>query len=330
MKMKIIGILIGLILITTVFAVAQTNKTVTKETSTTTSPSTLYSVDVPVWEIGDKWTYKIDNITITTNQTDIFLSMDQLPLTVTVVDETSYTLEFETSVNGHSQINADLGDGPVNVTITLPNLQVSGTITIDKSTLGIKALSADLTGRFWIDIKNQPYIEFSLPVLPFKITTNLISDFSLPASMLSFPLNTTMIWNSTATNLTMNGEIRSPWFYFIKILNQITTAIGNPLLPPEIELLLPIVNIQEAFTTLGTGNVFGIPIIPGAFMCLNTETIIVNDVTYDTYNITILNGMAECFYAPTAGSIVKLSGNLEEIIPLVKNINMELVSTTYS
>jgi len=330
MKMKIIGILIGLMLVTTIFAVAQNNKTITKETSTNTSASTTYSVDVPVWEIGDQWTYKIDNITITTNQTEIYLSMDQLPLTVTAVDETSYTLHFETSVNGHSQINADIGDGPINVTITLPNLQISGTVKIDKSTLGINALSADLTGRFWIDIKNQPYIEFSLPVLPFKVTTNLISDFSHSVSILTFPLNTTMIWNSTATNLTMNGEIRSPWFYFIKILNQITTLLGNPLLPPEIEALLPIVNIQEAFTTLGTSNVFGIPMIPGAFMCLNTEMIIVNDVTYDAYNITILNGMAECFYAPTAGSIVKLTGNLEEIIPLVKNINMELVSTNYT
>lgn len=328
MTMKSIGLLIGIMLVTTVFAVAQPQRPSSDDASP--SSSMISSVDAPVWEVGDQWIYKVDNITVTTNQTDIYLSVAQLPLTVTEVNETSYILGFETAVTGHSQIDADLGDGPVNVTVSLPSLQVSGALIVDKSTLGIKALSVDLAGRFWIDITNQPYIDFSLPVLPFKVTTMLFSDFSSPVSILTFPLNTTLIWNSTATNLTMNGEIRSPWFYVVKIINQIATAMGNPLLPQEVDVLLPVVNVQEAFTTLGTGNVFGLPVIPGAFMCLATETITVHDVTYDAYNITILDGMATCYYAPTAGSIVKLSGNLEQIIPLVEHIDMELVSTTYT
>jgi hypothetical protein len=334
MKTKLIGFLIAVMLITTLLAVAKPPESMTRDTSANKPVSTSYSVDAPVWEIGDQWTYKIDNISIIVNQTDklsyLYLSIAELPLTVSAVDGTSYTLDVETSVNGHTRINADLGNGPINVSITFTNLKISGSIIINKSTLGIKAFSATLSGRFWVDVIQQQFLPFSLPVLPVKMTMDLISDFSSPVSLLSFPLNTTMAWNSSATNLTLNGEVRSPWFYFISLINNIAKLAQNELLPPEIAALLPVVNIQEALTTLGTGNVFHIPMIPYAFYCLNTETITVPAGTYDAYNITILNGTARCFYAPTAKNVVKLTGNIQDFIPYITNINMELLSADLS
>lgn len=329
MKIKLIGVLISIMLITTLIVVAQPSKIITKETSANPPVSTAYSVDVPVWDIGDQWAYRIDNITLTTNQTGnefyLYLEIADLTLTVTDINDTSYILDFKTSVKGNSIINTNFGDGPINMTINLPALKISGKVTIEKSTLGIKALSANLSGRFWIDIIHQPYIDFSIPVIPVYVRANLISDFSLPFSMLSFPLNTNMSWNSTETNITINGEIRSPWFYLFHFVNSI-----YPFLPPEIEPLLPIVNIKDAFTQVGTGNVFGVPMIPNAFYCLNTEMINVPGGDYEAYNITIMGGAASCFYAPSAGSVVKITGNIQQIIPYVKNINMELLSTTYS
>ena len=75
---------------------------------------------------------------------------------------------------------------------------------------------------------------------------------------------------------------------------------------------------------------FQIPAIDSAFFCLNTENITVLAGDYEAYNITIIGGMAQCFYAPTAGNVVKITGNLEELIPYITNINMELLSTNYS
>ena len=75
---------------------------------------------------------------------------------------------------------------------------------------------------------------------------------------------------------------------------------------------------------------FQIPAISNAFFCLNTENITVPAGTYEAYNITLFGGLAQCYYAPTAGNVVKITGNFEEINPDIKNINMELISTNYS
>jgi hypothetical protein len=335
MKTKLIGVIIGLMLITTLFAVANPSGTISKNMPDNIPVSTSNSEDVPVWEIGDTWTYKIDNLTIVVNQTGnisyLYLTIAELPLTVIAIDETSYTLGIKTSVSGNSNIDMNFGNGPINATITIRNLAISGNIKIDKATLGIKGFTASIEGRFWVHIIEQPYFNISIPTLPFKITTDLTTDFSTPTCLLAFPLNTTMVWNSSATNLTLNGEVRSPWFSFILLVDNIVTLLRNePLLPPEISALLPVVNIQEALTTLGPGNVVQIPLISSAFYCLNTENVTVPDGIYNAYNITILNGMARCYYAPTAGNVVKLSGNLNELIPYISNINMELLDTNYS
>lgn len=334
MKMKLMGVLIGIMLITTFIVVAHPSDVNPKKTITDTPESLTYSIDVPIWEIGDEWVYKIDNITIDRSQPGrdiyLYLQLAELPLTVSANDTTTYTLDFETTASGNSIINANLPNGPLNMTITFTNLDLTGSIVIEKSTLGIKTLTADLNGRLQVHIINQPFLPISLPALPCKIEANFVGDFSNSVAMLTFPLNTSMFWNLTATNLTMNGEIRSPWFYVIMFINNIAKLLQNPLLTPEIEALLPVVNLKDALiATMGT-NIISIPMIPFAFICNTTETITVAGHTYDTYNISILNGMAHCYYAPTAGSVVKLAGNLQAIFPALKNINMELLSTNYT
>jgi len=329
-----IGFLIGVMLITTLIVVAQPPQITTNDTSTNKPLSASNAEDAPQWDVGNQWTYKVDNISIVMNQTGkvsyLYLSIAKLPLIVSAVDSTSYTLDVETSISGNTRIDTDLGNGPLNVSITFNDLEITGSIIINKSTLGIKAFSATLNGRFWVDIIEQQFLPFSLPVLPVKMTMDLSSDFTSPFALLSFPLNTTMAWNASATNLTLNGEIRSPWFYFILFINNIAKLAGNELLPPEIAALLPVVKIQEALTTLGTGNLFQIPMIPYAFYCLNTEPVTVPAGIYDAYNITILNGTARCFYAPTAKNVVKLTGNIQDFIPSITNINMELLSVDLS
>ena len=334
MKTKVIGFLIGIMLITALGVIAQPPQLTSTKKLPLKPTIVAHAVNVPIWNEGDQWTYQIDNVTILINQTDLksflYLTVDELPLTVKDVGETSYTLEVDTTVKGNTRIDTDLGNGPVNVSITSNNLKLSGTILINKSTLNIEGFSFTLGGRFWVDFIQQQAIPFSLPVIPVKVTMDLATDFSSPIGLLSFPLNTTMAWNSSASTLTVDGKVRSPWLYVIFLINAIAKLLGNELLPSEMAALLPIIDIKEALTTLGTGNVFQVPMIPYAFYCLNTELVNVPAGTYNAFNISILNGTARCYYAPDAKNVVKLTGDLQKFIPSIANINMELTSAELS
>ena len=330
MKKNVVGIFICLMLITSLFTLVTPAENKVKDKELIQPLTIPLQVDVPIWEIGNQWVYRIDDVNIKFNDTntlfDMSLSIDTLPLTVRTLDETSYTLAFETKISGNAKLDMDRGDGPINISITFSNLKFSGDIIFEKATLGIKGLLGSFNGRFWVKINEQPIVPLPpLPSLPVKIKANLVSDFSDSITPLMFPLNDSMIWNLTETNLTLNGEIRSPWLYLVLFINSF-----YEFLPPEIAALLPVVDIKEAFTTLGRENIISIPMIAGAFYCMNTETITVPARTYDAYNITIMDGMARCFYAPDAGNIIKLTGNIEDLIPFITNINMELLSTTYS
>jgi hypothetical protein len=333
MKTKLIVMLIGIMLMTTLFAVAKPPQKIESKSSTETM-STAYNADVPVWEIGDQWTYKIDNISIVVEQEgksiNLHLSIAELPLTVISTTGDFYTLEFQTTINGQYTINIDSDHGPVNLSLTFTNLDISGNVLIDKSTLGIKEISAGFNKeKFSIEIK-QSYIPLPnfLQKISAKITMNISITFNTPLSLLTFPLNTMTAWNLTSTNFTINGKIQSNWLNLLNFLNNIAKLFGKELLPPKFSALLPIIDIEELLTALGSGNVFKIP--AHYEFCLNTENITVPAGIYNAYNIIFIGGLAQCYYAPAAGNVVKITGNFEEIIPHLKNIDMELISTNYS
>jgi hypothetical protein len=336
MKTKLIGVLICVMLMTTLLTVAKPPEKI-ENTSPTETMSSAYDADVPVWEVGDKWTYKIDNISINYYQEsqtiNLYLAIAELPLTVIDTAGDYYTLAFQTNMSGQGKVYTDQGDGPVNISITFTSIALSGNVIIEKSTLGVKEISASFEKqKFLVDIIDQPYIELPLWLrhISTKITMDITTNYDTPITMLTFPLNAGIFWNSTATNFSINGKIQCFWFKLLNFLNNLAKLFDKEFLPSEIAALLPIIDIKDALTTLGPGNVFQIPAIPNAFFCLNTENIIVPAGTYEAYNITLIGGLAQCYYAPTAGNVVKITGNFEDILPNVKNFNMELLSTTFS
>jgi len=334
MKTKLIVLIICGMLMTSFFVLAKPPENMVLDKQSPTRATSSSDANVPVWEIGDYWTYKIDNISISfeeENQTiNLFISIDSLPLTVTNDTGSYYTLSFSTTTSGHAKIDGDLGDGPINISITFSSVKISGDVMIEKTTLGIKSISALLKGRFIVDVIEQPYINLSLQTIPVPITMNTITTFGVPISMLSFPLSTSTSWNLSATNFTVNGKIHSIWLNILHFINLIAKLLGNEFLPPEIESLLPVVDIKDALITFGIGNIFQIPEIPDAFLCMNTENISVPAGNYEAYNISMAGGLAQAFYAPAAGNVVKITGNIEQIIPYIHNINMELLETNYS
>jgi hypothetical protein len=333
MKTKIIvTILCGMLLTTgTVLAIpSETMKTTTVGTRQVSPTST----DVPVWHVNDFWTYKVDNISVNYQQNNqtiyLTLSMDQLPLTVTSDSGDTYLLSFSTTASGHGIIDVVSDQGPINMILDFTDVQLTGSVRIDKTQLGIQSIEATLRGLFRLNIIEQPFVPFQIHHLPIPITVNVSIGCSTPISILSFPMDTGMTYGLQATNITINGEVHSIWLNIIHFANMIMGFFGRPFLSEEIDALLPVLNIKEALTAFGMGNIFSIPEVPDIFTTGGTmETLSVPEGTYEVYNISVADGIGSVFYAPAAGNVVKISGNFQDLIPYIQNLKMELIDTNY-
>lgn len=328
MKTKLVGIGIVLMLLTTFLTVAQPLQK--------TQPTPTSTDDVPVWEVGDKWNYRIDDLTLDLSDENqsffLYLSVEDLPLEVTAAAGDVYTLSFETTMNGNGHIRTTQGEGPINISVSFSELQIGGSISIDKTTLGITDFTFSFTNqKFNLNIIEQPFLTLPdwLKVLSVKMTTDLTVNSDTSVGLLKFPLTTGMFWNFSATNLTATGMVQSKLFTLIYIINYITTLLGRPFLPAEIAALLPVIDISQALNTFIGGNVIFVPVMTNVFYCPNTEEITVPAGTYQAFNISLFELGGNCYFAPAAGNIVRIQGNFENILPVINNINMQLISTTY-
>lgn len=335
MKGKILGIIIGLMLMFTFFATAQNVENNSIHSIKNNPYRPIFDDDVPVWEVGDQWTYRIHDIDVDFDEDNqslqIHLEAEDLLLQVISDSGDSYGLEFTGEISGTLDADFDFGDGPVRINVTLESTPVSGDIVIEKTNLGIEEINAVIEGRVIVNVFEQPYVElpFNIPAIPIRGEIDFNINFGTSFAILDFPLNTSKIWNLSATNLTVGGEIRSIWLNIINFVNKIATLFGFELLPEEIAGLLPVIDIQEALEVLGIGNSFEIPEIPYAFACFGRDNITVEAGTFDAYNISIAGGLANCYYAPEAGNVIRIQGNLQDLLPYVTDINMELIETNY-
>jgi hypothetical protein len=321
--MKGIGIVVSVMLVSTFLTVAQPSNDLKNSTS---------SVDVPVWENGDSWTYHIDTISLNYTSGDSVIYVDltpgNLPLIVTDTAGEFYTLSFDTTMSGNIHVYLNQSQGPVNFSITFTDIALAGIVTIEKSTLGVKDIAISFTKqKFIVDIYEQHYIKLPpfLQHINAKVTMNTTIDSSTPVTLISFPLNIPSLWNMSATNVSLSGKIDSGWFHLIKFINDIATIFNITLIPEEYANLLPVIDIRDALETLGYPSVISIPSIEAAFYCVNMTEVSVPAGTYETYEIVIFGGTGAGYYAPSVGNIVKLSGEF----PYFHTINMELTATNY-
>jgi hypothetical protein len=336
MKSKFIGIGICFMLLTTVL-VSATPLNRLHNTSTITQPASATMVDVPVWTIGNSWTYQINDISINyTSDTQTILlhgSLSEIPLTVINTTGDYYTLHFETTMDGLGYINAVSDEGPINISIAISDLALQGNVLIQKSNLGIKDITVSFENqKISFNIIDQPFITLPswLHIISAKFTSDLDVNIDISVALLSFPFNTGMYWDLVATSFSLNGQIQSKLFNLLHFLNNFAKLFGVTLLPDEIASLLPIINMHDALNTFVGTNVFDIPGFPGVFYCPATETVTVPAGTFEAYNITLLGGIGHCYYAPSAGSIIKLQGNFADLIPFVESVDMTLLDTSYT
>jgi len=334
MKSKIVGILVCMMLITTFLTVATNDDNVDlKKISHTESITSSFDDDVPTWIVGNTWTYKIDdiNVDMEDNKTiHAHLEMEELSLEVVNDIGDSYDLELKPAkINGDYSVYIEQENATIDVEGKLMGTKIEGNIIFRKSDLGIKEIDVELSGILTVKInelpEGLPFSNIPFPI-PVPATIDATIDLGDPYVLIDFPLNTSKMWGLPATNFSLNGEIRSIWLNIIKFIDQIATAFGSPLLPPEISELLPIINIKDALEMKNMSNVFEVPEIPFILSCFNQEMIEIPGVgTFNAYNISIAGGLGKIYYAPEVKNIIKISGQLGDLIPFITDIDMELI-----
>lgn len=333
MKSKIVGILVCIMLMTTFLTMATNVENVDlKKISHNTLTTSLFDDDVPTWNVGDTWTYAIDDIDIDiedNKSVHIHMQIDELPLTV--IDNTGglYNVEFSAKISGNYSVYIEQENNTIDVEGKLTGTKIEGNIFFTESNLGIQKIDINLSGILTIKInklpEGSPFPEIPFPI-PVPATIEANFDFGAPYALLDFPLNTSKIWGLSATNFTVNGEIRSVWLNIINFINNIATAFGSPLLDPELAELLPNVDIKKALDMFNESNIFEIPEVPSIFSCFNQEMVEIPGVgTFNAYNISIAEILGKIYYAPEVKNIIKISGQLGDILPFLAGINMELI-----
>ena len=305
MKKKIVGIFVCTLLICTIFSVSGQ---VCVEKNVENIGKTSFGDDVPNWKKGEKWIYNLDDIDFGDITSGLLhLQIKDLSFTVLGNSGTSYNLQTEANIGGYFEVDQEYYIKGVFI-----NTKMNGVTYFRKTDLGLEEIDLTITGRLGLTIRISD-LPFSIPNIPFGFTIDINLDFDSPFSLFDFPLNIGKIWGQPATNLTVNGEMRSLWFNIINFLNNIFH-----FLPDEIADLLPVIDIKEALEMFVEDNIIEFPDIPELFNCSNMEIRTVPAGSYEAYHITV-GKSGSIYYAPEVGNIIEIS---------VGNFKMELKKLT--
>jgi hypothetical protein len=336
MKIKIIGLLICVMLMTTFLSMASNVEDfeLNKSKNNTTALSS-FEDDVPEWNIGDTWTYKIDdiNLDIEDNKTiHVHLEVGELPMEV-VGDSGDYNVKIDAKLAGDYRVVIEEENGTIDVEGKLIGTTIKGNIYYSKDQLGITKIDYEISGILTFKPNELPE-DWNIPniliAIPIPATISSTLDFGTPYTFLDFPINDSKFWGLPSSNFTVNGQIQSIWLTILKIVNDIATAFNYPLLPEDLAALLPVIDIKEALETREIGNLFDIPEVPALFACFQKHNVSVTAGEFEAYNISVApinltHALARIYYSPEIKNIIKISGELTDLLPFLSNLEMELI-----
>lgn len=340
MKGKIIGIFVCMLLIATAVLPAigiENNDYADLKPFFNGADTISFDDNVPIWEVGDKWTYEVENFGFDyEGDTSMHIHTETGDLTLEVVDvrEDSYKLEFKTKLDG--DIDIELGVFPIEIKGKLGKLlatTIDGEVSIRKSDLAIEEINIKTSGILKTKI-SVPSIPFSILNVPIPAKISLDVNFDNPLTIFNFPLSVEKIWGFPSINVSIDGEIISIWLNIVNFVNKIAEFLRMGFIPSRLAKLLPAIDIGEALEEYAGGNIFEINSsfwydLP-LFGVASKEDITVEAGTYSAYNITIPGGLGSFYYAPETGNIIKISLSKEQsLFPVFPELNMELKETNY-
>jgi len=263
MKFKILGIIACILILLSASSAATSN--------------TNFDDNVPTWNVGDSWTYSIDDFTFDyeyEGQT-IFVegSIEDFTWTVESTEGSIYTVGFTGDISANYDIYLSSSSTTFDVegTFNPKYVKLTGTIMFTKTDLEIQDVNAEIKGFTKATIAPIP---IPLPI-PIKVTVD--GDLSTIFPLFDFPLSTDKFW--TMPNLVATIRINA----------------GG---------ILGFINVPITFTT-------EYPWIPFAFHCQEKQDVTVEAGTFSAYRIQSLIGdFFDYYYAPTVGNLVKIDANM--------------------
>lgn len=287
MKIKIFGIIVLMLLLTSAMsAVGQT--TIEKKQN---MGQTLLDDDVPVWNVGDSWTYTIDDFTFDYEESGQKLffdgNIDDFTWTVADTSGSTYIVDFTAQLSCDFEIHLSLPSTTLIVTGKIRDTltKMTGILIFTKSDLHLQDMSAEIKGIVFAKISPIP---IALP-LPFKATLN--ADLTTEFPIFDFPLSSNKFWDLPNMDIVANVH-----------------AGG----------IFGLVSIPISFTT----HYFWVPL---AFHCKNKQAISVEAGIFDAWEIeSTFFDMFRYYYAPEVGNIIKIDATMPN-----GDVHGELKSTNY-
>ena len=302
------------------------------------------TVDVPVWNIGDSWTYKVNAIDFTMQELedrgiDLLLSMGTIDLEVIDVTSSSYVtdltcddiaLELEFVFNSYTENETITSIPPVKI----ENVSLQGQITWEKDTLAIENVELSII----LDIaENLDGLPIALPsfvyqlqsIMSIPVQIDLTIDFEDPFPLFAFPLEEGDKWGIPEGEVvvTIDGSSSSIWLRLLKIVNRFV-----PLLPPEIARHLPDIDISDLLDDLGIPSVMELELSEmksilrkSVFEVSGQETVDVEAGSYIATRIKLVGGVGNLYYSEEANNFVQLYCPVSDFLPAINNINLELI-----
>jgi len=159
-----------------------------KINDTTITTTTYNDTDVPIWTIGDSWTYDAE---FRGSYPSTTFSIALHDLLFQVEDETSvgYKLSFVADVTG--ELNVEDADASG----TFRDTTAEGNIVVKQSNLGIKSIDVTFEGKLLVELILIPL------VIDFTAT------FDPAFSSLVFPLNVGKQWSIPYSDVTIQGSL---------------------------------------------------------------------------------------------------------------------------
>jgi hypothetical protein len=253
------------------------------------STLTILDDDVPIWEVGDSWTYTVKNFGVDFSDTGISVqiqgTIDDFTWTVSSTTGSDYTLDITGKITADYSFYYNTGSREIYVTGAFKPLltRLEGTLVFTKSNLELKDIDAQIRGITMAVIQPLP---FGIP-LPYKIDVSGNLDAVFP--IVDFPIYNGKTWSSPSLNIQMQATMGGPLGF-----------ISFPF------------TLSSSFPSWVIG-------------CIDYAPITVQGNTYNAYQIEpIFVTLFRLFYSPEVGNLVKLDAALTN-----GYVHAELVSSTY-
>lgn len=192
-----------------------------------------YEAEVPVWNVGDSWTYDVELDGSSVALISFEGKVEDLVFRVVADTESSYKLEF----NG--QVNGEVSTEDSSITGTLKDTIVEGDLSIEKSMLGIQQLDAQISGKIIITL------------IPIPLTINLTLNFNPAYNSLDFPISIGKQWIITSSDVTGKADISS----LLEGVAIFTSVGGGNANCISIESITVEAGTYEAYKIIGDGDI---------------------------------------------------------------------------